>query len=174
MIIANVETFIQDEHLESIVDVLQEVQRIDGDYPPRQDAVDSRELLRDWLLKGGEHGRWVAIVGPKIVGHIALSHPGAYLTDNLSRLVQKKSDHRGYSEIAKLFVHPDYRGAGIASQLLTTARIASWDQQLQPALAVVQNSRAAIRLYLRGGLVQVGEFEGIHGHNFVFMDEDSD
>jgi len=167
----SVETFNPSIHLDALVEVLQHVRAGDPTYPPPIDVDDSPAAMRQWLVAEDASARWVAVVDGSVAGHVMILPPHAYLTDFLDSIDYSPRAARGFTEVARVFVDPSFWRRGIASMLLETAIGYAWSKQLQPALAVVTTSTAAIELYGRAGLIRLGSFCGVHGENVVMIDE---
>lgn len=125
----------------------------------------------EWLLEESGGERWVANVDGKVAGHVQLVPLHAYLASRLEVLNHEHSRAADMLEVVKLFVDPLRAGHGIGTALLSRARAAAWAQGKQPILAVLASSGRAIGFYERAGLRLLGSFDGIHGVNFVFVDD---
>jgi len=168
--LVKIEPFDISRHLEPLVKILELVHAVDDNYPPSQDVENTSESFTKWLLRGGDLGRWVSTLGNTVLGHVSLSTPAEYLEPFFSKGIYSGPFPDHIAEISKLFVDPNYRSHGVGSLLLSCAKREAWLQGRRPALAVVLESKNAIRLYRRDGMENVGEFEGIHGTNFVYVD----
>lgn len=166
-----VQAFDAEAHLRGAVEALLRVRRLEGVYPPRQDAKETVHDFAFWLLNEDALERWVAVIGGEVVGHISLTDPHAYLSNALAGLGFEAQTRDGICEVSKFFVDPLARGAGVGSFLLDAALRSAHSRGLRPALAVVDTSLAARRLYASTGMTEAGSFIGVHGKNFVFIDE---
>jgi GNAT superfamily N-acetyltransferase len=151
----------------SLVDVLYKVQQT-SEYPPRVDVDGTRDALGRWLLEGGAARRWSAVVDGHLVGHVMIHTPGDYLVSRYASL--GLGEREPWIEVGKLFASPDVAGIGVGSALLGAVRVHIKAQKQRLVLCVLETSDAAHRLYLREGLVVVGEFVGRHGRNIVMAD----
>ncbi len=121
------------------------------DYPPRG-AIDV-----DWFLEPPEHvAAWVAEDGASVAGHVALHSATDYVTTRLA------SDHLNRPRstlglIARLFVAPTHRGAGVGSALLARAATAAIERDLHPVLDVATHLTGAVSLYESVGWERVGK-----------------
>lgn len=166
-----IQAFEAEAHLRGAVEALLRVRRHEGVYPPRQDAKETVHDFAFWLLNEDALERWVAVIDGEVAGHISLTDPHAYLSNALDGMGFEAQARNGICEVSKFFVDPLARGAGVGSFLLDAALRSARARGLQPALAVVDTSLAARRLYASTGMTQAGSFRGIHGKNFVFIDE---
>lgn len=164
-----VHDYVEMTHGRRTLEVLQRVRAADPTYPP-SDAGSTGSDLRDWLLSEPGLGRWVVVVDREVAGHVQLTPPHDYLIEQLASFGHHPMGDAGYAEIAKLFVDPLVQRRGVGAVLLAAARAASWASGRQPALAVVSTSAAATRMYVHEGMVEIGEFDGIHGINRVMVD----
>lgn len=155
----------REEHLPAVVEVLRSVRSVHP-YPPKEDVPDpSDDALRQWLTGEPNIGRWVALVGDVVAGHVQVCRPHPYLTNHLDM------NEDALGEISKLFVSPEASHHGAGRLLLATACRYTWAIYRTPALAVVDTSHAAIALYRSAGLTDRGSFDGIHGRNLVMVAE---
>ena len=153
----------------AVVNSIEQVHRDGGIYPPAQDLGVGREGIRAWLMDESAEARWVAVVGDRVVGHVLVAPPHSYLTAHLASCAPEV-DPGELLEVGKLFVSPSARGSGAGTALLHTARRYARTRGRRLALAVVDSSVAARRLYARDGFEPAGEFVGIHGLNHVLLD----
>lgn len=160
--------FDRDEHLEAVLDVLVRVRATDAAYPPA-DAGNTRESLRAWLLEGPVHGRWTVLADGTAAGHIMTSPPHDYLLRSLADFGYTSKATEGIMEIGRFFTDPEKRGLGLGSELFTAACEAAEETGHQPALAVLDGSRAARVFYAGNGMQELGSFVGVHGLNHVLV-----
>jgi GNAT superfamily N-acetyltransferase len=163
-----IESFSDNRHLHGTIEALKLVRQVEVDYPPRVDIGDDDSELENWLLGGETIERWVAVEDREVIGHVGLNLPASYILDWLDRSDTVSTARGGFAEISKLFVIPSRRSVGVASRLLDVATAASWEMGRQPALAVVDTSADAVRLYQHRGMTLIGEFQGVHGRNLLF------
>lgn len=165
-----VERFSHEHHLDDTVRVLLRVRAADPNYPSPVDASPNGSSFTEWLMSGKVIGRWVALLGGRVVGHVALTEPHDYLAQFLAGTAYAGLRSKDLCEVSKLFVDPDSQRSGVGGALLShmfeVAR--SLDRVL--ALAVVSTSDSALRLYSQSALQDIGTFQGIHGTNHVFID----
>jgi GNAT superfamily N-acetyltransferase len=131
--------------LEECVRILEAVYRADG-YPFRWP-----EDPAGWLSPRAMIGAWVATDGARVVGHVALravsaADGGASAWSEATGLPAER-----HASVARLFVSPDSRGAGLGRALLDTVRAESAARGLHPALSVLETDADAVRLYERNG-----------------------
>lgn len=158
------------EHRGAFVDVLLRVRGGNPTYPPPNDAAHTPIAFADWLCADVALSRWVAMVGPHVVGHVQLTPPHRYLTDYLATMPDDPYRDVSLAEIGKLYADPNYSQHGVGSALLAHARTQASASDRAPVLAVVDTSEAAYRLYRRAGMSEVGSFAGIHGLNHILVD----
>lgn len=96
---------------------------------------------------GDDHLAWVALDGDRILGTI-----------QLVRAAMPNSRHR--ADIAKLMVHPDARGRGLARALLKTAEQAAMERGVTLLVLDTETGSPAERLYATDGWTRVGEIPG--------------
>lgn len=168
----SIEPFFGMLHMYDTVQALMRVRAADASYPPPLD-VDEGDLrgFIEWLMKEETLGRWVAVVSGEVVGHISLTAPQSYLTGYLESVGHQTDAGKGYCEVSKFFVAPEYQSYGIGSILFEHALAFARSNAMQPALAVIDDSFAARKFYAKKGMREVGSFTGIHGENFVFTEE---
>jgi GNAT superfamily N-acetyltransferase len=154
-------------HRSGAVRALMSVRRADGGYPPPQDTGDTTEELDRWLFDSPVRARWVAVLDDEVVGHVCLSPAHPYLTRRLVPV----SPPTVLLEVGKLYVAAEARGLDLGRRLLEEAMGRAAGEGAVAALAVLPTSRAALGLYRDRGLVEVGQFEGVHGLNLVFVDD---
>ncbi|GIG66890.1 GNAT family N-acetyltransferase [Phytomonospora endophytica] len=103
---------------------------------------------------GPGHHAWIARDGERVVG-----------TVQLIRAAMPNSRHR--ADIAKLMVHPDARGRGLARALLKTAEQAAAELGVTLLVLDTEVGSPAERLYTVEGWKRVGEIPGyaldVHG-----------
>ena len=167
-----IENFSADEHLAQVVTVLADVRDADPTYPPPADVGPTRGALREWLLRDEAIGRWVALLRDGVGGYVQLTAPHAYLLKHLEGRGYIPLARGGIAEVSQLFVSPRAARQGVGTRLFRHACEVAWAHDLQPALAVVSSSAHAVRLYTREGMRQIGTFDGVHGENHVFVDEE--
>jgi len=116
--------------------------------------------------------RWVAVLGGRVVGHVAVCEPHGYLrhlTDHLEIL-----EDRPPLEISRLFVDPRLQGRGVGAQLLSRANSFIQEFGSTPVLAVLTESEAALRLYERTGWREGARFDGVQGMNvLMYLHDDA-
>ncbi len=133
--------------------------RADG-YPPRC-AGD----LRHFVSAPGALGAWVAESDGDVVGHVALQPRSSDAVMTLAGDATGRPPDQ-LAVVARLFVAPAHRGAGIGGALLARAAEASLDLGRRPILDVAAHFDVAIRLYERAGWTCAGRVR------VPFADED--
>lgn len=111
--------------------------------------------LRRFLVSPDAHAAWVAVMAGEIVGHAALhrcTSPAvvAVASEDSALPVER------LGVIARLFVSPDCRGAGVGTALLDAASGDAAGSGLRPILDVATGLTAAIRLYESCGWIRIG------------------
>ncbi len=99
---------------------------------------------------------WVAICGGDVVGHVGLA---AGLEAQCLREATGKEPGQT-ATVARLFVDPGTRRAGVGRALLGAAVAEALTRGLQPVLDVVDDSRDAIGLYEASGWRLAGRGRG--------------
>jgi ribosomal protein S18 acetylase RimI-like enzyme len=134
--------------LSQCVRILEALHRTDG-YP-----ISWPEDPAGWLSPTGTLAAWVAEVGDRIAGHVALrataADAGAAAWSEATGLPPD-----GLGSITRLFVSRHDRGAGFGGALLETACAESAARGLKPVLDVTDKDRGAIRVYERRGCRRV-------------------
>jgi GNAT superfamily N-acetyltransferase len=162
--------FDEDRHLDQTLLALQSVKRAHT-YPPDRDCDDTLASLRAWLLEEVPLHSWVALVDEAPVGFVQVTEPHDYMVRHLTAWGYS-SLADGFAEIGKFFVDPAQQRGGVGAMLLAEACTVSWSEMRQPALAVVTTSTSAMRLYEQEGMRLLGSFQGVHGENWVYVDEE--
>lgn len=168
---ANVDiiSFDSEQHLEGTIRSIMNVRASDPSYPPPHDADNSYESMGTWLMEENPFTRTIAMVGGKVAGHISLTPAHPYLQNHLSQNEYVAKYPNGFLEISKFFVDPTFQKHGVGHFLFNHAVEVALSARFQPALAVIETSTKAIHFYRNWGMESVGEFNGIHGKNFVFV-----
>ncbi|WP_299445094.1 GNAT family N-acetyltransferase [uncultured Phycicoccus sp.] len=112
--------------------------------------------VEEFLVRPGELGGWVALVGTRVVGHVALLEvrPG-WEADGWAAGTGRPPER--LAAVAVLFVAPGHGGRGIGTRLLDTAVARARHLGRLPVLDVVQEHSIAADLYRRRGWTVVGE-----------------
>ena len=137
-----------DEDLPACAEALRGVHETDG-YPVRWPADPNQ-----WLTPKNLLGAWVAVAGPTVLGHVALTQPNNAIADAIGLPAPK------LALVARLFVAVDARRGGLARDLLDCAAQAASDEGLQAVLEVDAAAAGAVALYERAGWRFVGSGEG--------------
>lgn len=149
-------------HAAACIDLALKVRTHDGAYPPPN--VDATtEAVTDWLDGEDYLSRIVVTFDGAVVGHAALCPAHPYLRDRLPNGPR-------WVEVTKLYADPEVRRRGVGTVLLTNMQDEARRLGFVPALAVLEATPAAIRMYEALGWEQVAEFDGLHGRNRVFAD----
>lgn len=136
------------DDMPSCVAALATVQRADR-YP-----VDWPDDPERWLSPRNMLGAWVAVEGPVVVGHVALTHGDAVIADVVGEPPER------LAAVARLFVSVPARGQGLAVGLLEHAARAATADGFLPVLEVESGAAPAIALYERAGWRFVDTFTG--------------
>ncbi|MFV2197524.1 GNAT family N-acetyltransferase [Nocardiopsis sp. LOL_012] len=109
-----------------------------------------------WLDFPGLRHSWVAEVGGCAVGQIGLGGPDG---EDAVRMwaAYTGGDPTRVAVLARLYVLPEARGAGLGERLTRTAMDHARDHGLSLVLDVMAKDRAAIRLYERLDWTRLGE-----------------
>lgn len=166
----SIERFSGEVHLQSAVQALLRVREADPTYPPPVDVDADADSFSAWLTDDPARGRWVALDGDEVMGHIMVVEPHRYLTDFLDARSLRPRAAGGFLEIGKFFVDPRAQRRGVGKALFLHARSVILQNESRAVLAVVETSGAARDFYARLGMRDVGSFSGRHGKNLVFMD----
>ncbi|WP_405734694.1 GNAT family N-acetyltransferase [Streptomyces sp. NBC_01537] len=127
----------RDDDMPACVEALSAVHRTDA-YPVNWPADPGRWLTPDGLLEA-----WVAVAGPEVFGHVAITCAAAGQS----------------ASVARLFVTSQARRRGVAGALLDAARASAVARGLRLVLEVEDGGRAAIAFYERRGWRRVGTAE---------------
>jgi GNAT superfamily N-acetyltransferase len=166
-----IEPFFGMSHMYDTVQALLRVRESDATYPPPVDVDYGVGEFIEWLMSEETIGRWVAVIDGEVAGHISLTDPHKYLTGFLDSADYESDSMNGFCEVSKFFVNPKFQSHGVGALLFNHAIEFARSKALQPALAVIDTSSAARRFYAKKGMREVGSFNGVHGENFVFVDE---
>lgn len=166
---ATVFHFSEDIHKNSISKALFALRASGSPYPSHKDVSSDEESLYNWLLSDETIHRFVAIVNNEVAGHISLTKPHSYLTEYLEKAGVRSASSKGFLEISKFFVSPEFQKCGVGGSLFRSAIDIVSSLGYSPALAVVDTSVDAISFYGHHGLKEIGSFEGFHGKNFIFI-----
>lgn len=137
------------DDLQALVDMALEVRSVDG-YPRYLPQSMSRFLVSDDALGG-----WVALLGGRVAGHVALhrsSSPAVMALASESTGLAEKD----FAVVSRLLVSPPARRRGIGRALLDLGREQAALRGLRAMLDVVTDHVAAVQLYDAAGWVQVG------------------
>lgn len=148
-------------HGEASARLALQVRQYDGAYPP-PDVESNLESIRAWLNTGPYLHRAVITLDDELAGHVALTPIHEYLSSRLG------SD-KAWVEVSKLYASPFRRYHGLGGLLLESACEKAATLGLRPALAELEGTTSAIRMYHHRGWVETGSSEGDHGHNRVFI-----
>jgi len=132
-----------DADLDGCIRVLHKVYASDG-YP-----VQGIDNAKAFLTGDSLDQAWVAERDGQIVGHVAVSQA---TDDDVSvALWRRQHPHDHLAVLGRLFVDPNKRAGGVASQLIAAAL--EWAKQAQVRLVMfgLIKDQAAIRLYERLG-----------------------
>jgi len=130
-----------------LAEVLAE-QRAETHYPvmwPLPGPVES------FLVRRGELAAWVAELGGRVVGHVAVSDPG----DELGPLWAPATGGAPLGEVSVLFVGSAARGSGVGGLLLDTAVAWIRERGLAPVLDVAEVNDRALAVYRHRGWEEV-------------------
>ena len=145
------------EHLARVVHAA------DG-YPPR--CADD---LRVFVSAADALGAWVAESENGIVGHVALMPRSSRVVMGVGSAATGRPPEQ-LCVVARLFISPTDRNAGIGSSLLALASNAGLARGLRPILDVATHLDNAIRLYERAGWMCAGQVT-VDFHNEAPLEE---
>jgi GNAT superfamily N-acetyltransferase len=115
------------------------------------------EIITDWPLYSGRHGRFIL----------------AYIGKSVGGMAGIKYVSRDVCELKRLYVSPRHRRAGLGrslvERLLLGARILGYSKVRLETLDFME---AAIRLYESLGFVRTPEFEGTEGRGYGIQDHE--
>lgn len=110
-------------------------------------------------------GRWVAVLNGRVIGHVAVCEPHAYVGTRHELL---DLDPPGSAlEVARLFVDPRLQRRGLATELLSRAVSFIHDFGCTPVLAVLEESSGARAMYEKAGWTVATQFSGVQGNNVL-------
>lgn len=156
------------KHLDSLVDLLLDLQETDAFYPPRVGLKLTAAELVGWLTLDPVLQRWVALRDKVVIGHISIANPHDYILDFLRGFELVDYSQNPFTEIGQFFVQSSDQRSGAGKLLFEEALSFSSKNHLKPILAVIDGSSKARSFYAAQGLEKLGEFKGIHGINHVF------
>lgn len=112
--------------------------------------------VEEFLVREGELGAWVAVVGGEVVGHVSVLRPRAGWEAE-GWVAGTGEPVERLAAVAVLFVDPAAGGRGVGTVLL--GRAVSYIREVGrvPVLDVVQEHSVAADLYRRRGWRVVGE-----------------
>ncbi|WP_371528325.1 GNAT family N-acetyltransferase [Streptomyces sp. NBC_01283] len=131
--------------LPTCVEVLAQVHAADG-YP-----TNWPDRPADWLAGSSFTGAWVAELGGRVVGHVALCRSTA---DDVAPVLWSGREGVAVEEtavVSRLFVAPEARGHGIGARLLARVAAEAGELGVYPVLDVVESDTSATALYERAG-----------------------
>ncbi|MFB6987866.1 GNAT family N-acetyltransferase [Streptomyces sp. NPDC056304] len=134
----------RDGDIEACVDALATVHEADR-YPAEWPADPG-----SWLTPHGLLGAWVAMDGPTVLGHVALTRTEEVLAKEAGLPVAE------LASVARLFARSEARRRRVASALLDTVRAAAAARGVRLVLEAEEGGAAAIALYERAGWRHVG------------------
>jgi GNAT superfamily N-acetyltransferase len=136
--------------LDALVALLERVHRLDG-YPPRRPADLGR-----FVAAPGAWAAWVAVVDGAVVGHVCLNRTSsAPVIEVATAALAMPADRLGV--VARLFVAPEHRRAGVAGRLLDAATAGARQRGVVPILDVAVALTGAVALYERRGWRRLGQ-----------------
>lgn len=138
----------RDDDLKACVEALATVH--DADRYPAEWPADPG----GWLTPDGMLGAWVAVDGPDVLGHVALTRTDDVLAADVGLPPEE------LASVARLFATTAARRRGVASALLVAVTTSAASQGLRPVLEVEDGGGAAIALYERAGWRHAGSRPG--------------
>jgi GNAT superfamily N-acetyltransferase len=140
----------RDQDLQQLVVLLRSVYRADG-YPANWPNDPTR-----WLAAPGTIGAWVFEHRSELVGHLALTAPDPERAWPQWREALQQPCAR-LAVMRRLFVAPNARRHGVASQLIKAAEAAAAQRALHLVLDVADHNRAAVEFWTTHGWREVGQ-----------------
>ncbi|MEU9618433.1 MULTISPECIES: GNAT family N-acetyltransferase [unclassified Streptomyces] len=134
----------RDGDMEACVDALATVHEADR-YPAEWPADP-----KNWLTPHGLLDAWVAVDGPTVLGHVALTRTEEVLAKEAGLPVAE------LASVARLFARSEARRRGVASALLDTVRAAAAADGVRLVLEAEEGGAAAIAFYERAGWRYLG------------------
>ena len=117
---------------------------VDG-YPPHRPGG-----LQSFVQASNELAAFVYVIDDVVVGHVAVHEFSARTVMAAAvKATGKRAD--ALAAIARLFVDPRARRAGIATVLLRAATEASWEMRRHPVVDVWEGLPGAVALYESAG-----------------------
>lgn len=129
------------EDLPAAAKILVDVHREDG-YP-----VEGVSDTRSWLSPPDMIAAWVALLDNMLVAHVLLLSPLSSHVDPVRTWISQGQALEDVVVLARLFVHENARGRGIAKMLVQTATDWATREERRVLLDVMKKDLAAIRLY---------------------------
>lgn len=136
---------------DAILAVVAAVRELDG-YPP----FESDDGYRDFLFGSPPLAAWVAEIGGKVAGHVALHEGSLAKTWAVAKRALGRQTRLGV--VARLVVSPAARGQHLGGALLQVATDEARARGLAPILDTVSRLEHAVALYERSGWTRIGEF----------------
>lgn len=134
---------------DACVAVMERTHAVDG-YPRYWPERPAR-----FLRAKGETDAWVAELDGRVVGQVALhraeGEPVVALAQEATGLPVDR-----LTVLARLLVHPDARGRGVARTLVRTATARAYTTGRRPVLDVLQSTTGPARLYESEGWTRLG------------------
>nr|WSW70713.1 GNAT family N-acetyltransferase [Streptomyces sp. NBC_00995] len=138
----------RDHDMKACVEALATVHEADR-YPAEWPADPG-----GWLTPDGMLGAWVAVEGPDVLGHGALTRTDDALAADVGRPPEE------LASVARLFATASARRRGVASGLLAAVATAAAAEGLWAVLEVEDGGKAAVALYERAGWRRAGSRPG--------------
>ncbi|MBD0740455.1 GNAT family N-acetyltransferase [Streptomyces sp. CBMA29] len=137
---------------------LVEVHATDG-YP-----VEGVRQPEDWINSPAVDHAWVAEIGRRIVGHVAVMRPQGEDAVALWQRQRGTEDIR-VGVLARLYVTRAARGNAVGEALMRAAMAYAQQRTMRLVLDVMTKDTAAIRLYERLGWHPIGQATHHYGDN---------
>ena len=124
------------------------------EYPGEKLGGDNLQSMQNWFHR---MKRWKGFLSAtssgELTGHVRLTPVS---NDYLIELAAPYLQQTALMEVTRLFVRPEYRGQGIAQQLLTYATDYAEKESLTPILRTADYLHASHALYRKNGWKQIG------------------
>ena len=139
-----------DADVPACADLLRQVFAIDG-YP-----VEGVADAEGWMYPEGLLSAWVATKNDEILGHTAVCKPQSGDASAEMLVARSKVQRSEIAVLARLFVGPNARGAGLGQRLAAVALEYASENNLHAVFDVMEKDQAAIRIYDNLGCVLLG------------------
>ena len=152
----------EDADLDALEALARAIHERDG-YPPLLPRG-----LRAFVASAPALAAWVAVAEGRVVGHVCLNPASS---PEVMTLAIEATGADAFGVVARLFVDPAHRRAGVGEALLATAAGEARRRGLLPILDVSTSFEPAIALYERCGWQRLGSVQVAVGPDRPPFDE---